>query len=149
MKFYELNVREQARDMYTYVQQHCDAEENTSKKTQTSSWRARAVVIQQLLEETLAIANYIAQGYELYSIQRYIEYLHMAKSSVSKTKSLIHIASDCDYLTPEQSEHLSDESSKLGGMLYNYIQAMNRKYKEKEQAQKETENQTEKQKLSS
>jgi len=56
----------------------------------------------QILRASLSIITNIAEGFDRGSNKEFIQYLIIARGSVSEVKSLLYIALDLEYITKQQ-----------------------------------------------
>jgi four helix bundle protein len=84
----------------------------------------------QILRACLSIPTNIAEGFDRGTNKEFVQYLIIARGSVSEVKSLVYIAGDLNYIDDNESKILldkCDELSKIINGFIRYLKQCNRK----------------------
>ena len=88
------------------------------KNTQDYSFR------NQIQRASVSIMNNIAEGFERRSNKELRQFLYISKGSCGEVRSMLHLASELEYLTKEASNKLSDKSIEISKMLSGFIKQL-------------------------
>lgn len=69
----------------------------------------------QIQRCAVSVMNNIAEGFERRSDQDFARFLDIAKGSNGETRSMLYLAEDRDYLSPEQAQSMRTCSEDLSG----------------------------------
>jgi four helix bundle protein len=78
----------------------------------------------QLRRASLSIPTNIAEGYERASRKEYVNFLNFAKGSAGEVRSLLHVASELDYLNNDEYHALLGAILELSRFLSNHIRSL-------------------------
>src|SRR5256886_2230883 len=67
----------------------------------------------QLQRAAVSVMNNIAEGFERKTKKDFAHFLDSAKGSCGEVRSMLYVAEDLKYLTPEQATQLRGEAEKL------------------------------------
>jgi len=71
----------------------------------------------QLRRAGVSVMNNIAEGFERHSDADFAHFLTMAKASCGEVRSMLHLAEDRQYLTPDQANSFRSAAESLSGGL--------------------------------
>lgn len=78
----------------------------------------------QIQRASVSIMNNIAEGFERKSNKELKQFLFISKGSCGEVRSMLHLASELEYLTKEISSKLSDKSIEISKMLSGFIKQL-------------------------
>ncbi len=84
----------------------------------------------QMCRAVISVPANIAEGFERDGNREFVKFLSIAKGSAGEVRSLLYLALDLDYISPEQmndAKALSIETAKLIGGLIRYVQGSNKR----------------------
>jgi len=81
-------------------------------------------LISQLRRGSVSIASDIAEGYGRQSTQDYIRFLRMARGALYELQTQLLFAERLEYLPPELSARLLEQSDECGRMLTGLIHSL-------------------------
>ena len=67
----------------------------------------------QLQRAAVSVMNNIAEGFERKTPKDFAHFLDLAKGSCGEVRSMLYVAEDLKYLTPEQATQLRGEAERL------------------------------------
>ncbi len=84
----------------------------------------------QMCRAVISVPANIAEGFERDGNREFVKFLSIAKGSAGEVRSLLYLALDLDYISPEQmndAKALSIETAKLIGGMIRYVQGSNKR----------------------
>lgn len=78
----------------------------------------------QIQRASVSIMNNIAEGYERKSNKEFKQFLFISKGSCGEVRSMLHLASELEYLTKEIANKLSSKSIEISKMLSGFIKQL-------------------------
>ncbi len=75
----------------------------------------------QVRRAAVSIMANIAEGFDSHSNQEFVQFLYYALRSASELQSHFYIACDQRYMSDSQFGDLYDQTSKIKGMLFSFI----------------------------
>ena len=60
----------------------------------------------QMQRASISVMNNIAEGFERKTVKDFAHFLDLAKGSFGKVRSMVYVAQDLNYLTPEEASAL-------------------------------------------
>lgn len=67
----------------------------------------------QIQRASISVMNNIAEGFERKTPKDFAHFLDLAKGSCGEVRSMLYVAEDLNYLTPEQATQLRGEAENL------------------------------------
>jgi four helix bundle protein len=80
----------------------------------------------QIQRASISIMNNIAEGFERGSDKDFSRFLFIAKASAGEVRSMLYLASELQYLEPDQSLNLITQVRKISGSIANFIKYLNK-----------------------
>jgi len=84
----------------------------------------------QLIRCSRSVGANIAEGYGRYHFQENIQFCRMSRGSVSEIQDHLVTALDCEYISNEEYDKMTNEYNELGKMLNGYITYLRRQKQE-------------------
>lgn len=78
----------------------------------------------QLQRAAVSVMNNIAEGYERNGNKEFRNFLFIAKGSCAEVRSMLALAEDLQYVTPEQHQHFSGLAAEVSRMLSGLIKKL-------------------------
>ena len=78
----------------------------------------------QICRATVSIMNNIAEGFERQTNNELRQYLFIAKGSSGEVRSMLHLASELNYISAEKYKQLQDNSTEIARMLSGFIKKL-------------------------
>lgn len=75
----------------------------------------------QLRRAAGAVGGHIADGFGRYSRSEYLRALHQARGALMETRHYLHLARALDYLDPDVTQRLIDQTTRLNGHLHRTV----------------------------
>ena len=102
-----LNARELCKDIY--------------RITKYEDFAKDMRFVSQIRAAAGSIMDNIAEGFERSGNREFIQFLYIANGSCAETRSQIHRAFDCRYITKEEYGHLVSELTELAVSIHHFI----------------------------
>jgi four helix bundle protein len=87
-------------------------------------------ITNQIRRAAVSVPANIAEGWGRESSKNYVQFLRTSRGSLFELETLITIANNLDYLSPDQSSGIRKEIDELGRMLNTIIQKINTRINE-------------------
>ena len=78
----------------------------------------------QICRAAVSIMNNIAEGFERQTNNELRQYLFIAKGSSGEVRSMLHLASELNYISAEKYKQLQDNSTEIARMLSGFIKKL-------------------------
>jgi four helix bundle protein len=78
----------------------------------------------QICRAAVSIMNNIAEGYERRSNSEFKHFLFIAKGSSGEVRSMLHMAHELNYISPETYKQLHDNSKEIARILSGFIKKL-------------------------
>lgn len=75
----------------------------------------------QIRRASVSIVSNIAEGFSRQTDREFIQFLYMAKGSVSEVQSQLYVASDLDYLEKEEFSKLYNDADEVARLISGFI----------------------------
>jgi len=85
----------------------------------------------QITRATVSIMSNIAEGFDRYSVKEFINFLIIARGSISEVQSDLYIALDLKYINQEEFQETYKQSKNLGKQINGLIKYLRTKGKNK------------------
>jgi four helix bundle protein len=83
----------------------------------------------QITRATVSIMSNIAEGFDRYSVKEFINFLIIARGSISEAQSDLYIALDLKYINQEEFQETYKQSKNLGKQINGLIKYLRTKGK--------------------
>ena len=83
----------------------------------------------QMQRAAVSIPSNIAEGYDRNSNKEFIQFLYIAKGSVSELRTQLYIAHEISLLQKEVADEFIEKTKQIAGMLHNLIKVRVEKFK--------------------
>ncbi len=83
----------------------------------------------QIQRASVSVPSNIAEGFDRQSNKEFIQYLYIAKGSVSEVRTQLHLAKRLNFLNEIKAEEIIERTRKISAMLHNLIQTRKEKFK--------------------
>lgn len=80
----------------------------------------------QMTACALSVMNNIAEGFERRTEKDYRHFLFIAKGSVGEFRSMLYIAQELLYISPEEKNSLTCRAEEISKMLAGYIKSLSK-----------------------
>lgn len=78
----------------------------------------------QIQRAAVSVMNNIAEGFERKSNNEFRQFLYIAKGSCGEVRSMLALAEDLRYISPENASLLADKSKEISRMLMGLIKSL-------------------------
>lgn len=78
----------------------------------------------QIQRASLSVMNNIAEGFERQSNKELRKFLFIAKGSAGEVRSMLSVAVQLKYITPESCKRLSDQTLEISKLLSGFIKSL-------------------------
>ena len=79
---------------------------------------------EQICRASVSIMNNIAEGYERRSNNELKQYLFIAKGSSGEVRSMLHLAHELNYISPDTYKVLHDSAKEIARILSGFIKKL-------------------------
>lgn len=79
----------------------------------------------QMQRASVSIMTNIAEGFARYNTKDSIRFLNYSQSSASEVRSLLYVAEDLEYISPEKASDLRNQSIECKKMVLSLIKHLN------------------------
>jgi len=76
---------------------------------------------EQIRRASVSIVSNIAEGFSRQTDREFIQFLYMAKGSVSEVQSQLYVASDLDYLRKDEFSKLYNDADEVAKLISGFI----------------------------
>jgi len=84
-------------------------------------------LVSQMQRSATAVPSNIAEGYTRQHIKKYIQFLHVAYSSVNELETQTLLGKDLGYINQKQFDKLNQLEQEISKMLFTLIKSLKRK----------------------
>ena len=78
----------------------------------------------QIQRASVSIMNNIAEGFERKSNKEFKQFLYISKGSCGEVRSMLHLASELEYLTKDMAITLSNKAKEISKILSGFIKQL-------------------------
>lgn len=82
----------------------------------------------QITRAIVSVPSNIAEGYDRQTNKEFIQFLYIAKGSISEVRTQLYLAIQLNYIDEDNGNDLLIETRKISAMLHNFIQTRKTKF---------------------